>query len=123
MTVSSKWYDDKEGFARTYELHYTTSRRASPSTVRRTLAHRGIPDFQQTIYRKYHVRIPPGRIRVSFEREELAEAEKRIIAVLGRTVRYHGKQYMATALPPRVIPYGKKNRRAKTRKGKRVKGR
>jgi hypothetical protein len=123
MNIASRWYDAKEAFARTYEMEFTTSRKGSPHSVRRTLARRGIPYFQQEIYRRHRVWIPLRQIRVSYEREELAEANDRAIEVLARSMRYRGKQWAATKLPRKVIPYAKKRRRAKTRKGKRAKGR
>lgn len=123
MIIESRRYDVKEGFARTDEMYLTTSRKGSPRSVRRALARRGIQYFQQSIYRRHHQWIPLHKIRVNFEAEEQAEAVDRAIKVYVRSLRYRGKQHSATALPPRVIPYAKKSRRTKTRKGKRAKGR
>jgi uncharacterized protein with PIN domain len=119
MVVANKSYDAEEGFAREHEMYFTTSRRASPHTVRRTLARRGAQYFQQRIFRLHRQWIPMHRIRISFETEEQAEAVDRAIKVYGRTIRHCGKLHSATALPPREIPYAKRSRRAKTRKGKR----
>jgi hypothetical protein len=123
MTVFSRWYDEKDAFARRHEFHFRASRRGSIRTVRETLARRGIRYFQHAIYRWHHQWIPEHKIRFNFETEEQAVAVDRAIKVYIRSMRYRGKQWMATKLPPRVIPYGKRNRRTKTRKGKRAKGR
>jgi hypothetical protein len=123
MVVANKSYDAKEGFAREYEFYFTTSRRGSPHTVRRTLARRGIQDFQQAIYRWHRRWIPLHKIRVNFETEEEGEKVERAIKVYVRSVRYRGKQYKVTKLPPREIPYARKSRRAKARKRKRAKAR
>jgi hypothetical protein len=123
MTAFNKSYDAKEGFARTYEMTFTTSRKGSIKTVRDTLARRGTRYFQQAIYRWHHAWLPSHKIRFGFLEEEQAEAVDRAIKVYIRSTRYRGKQYMATKLPPREISYARKSRRAKTRKGKRGKGR
>lgn len=123
MVVASKGYDANEGFAREHEFYFTASRRGSPHAVRRTLARRGIRYFQQAIYRRHHQWIPLHKIRLNFEQEEQAKAADRAIQVYIRSMRYRGKQTMATKLPPREIPYAKKSRGTKTRKRKRAKGR
>jgi hypothetical protein len=123
MVVANKRYDAEEGFAREHEMYFTTSRRASPHTVRRTLARRGAQYFQQRIFRLHGQWIPLHRIRIGFETEEQAEAVDRAIKVYGRTIRHCGKLHSVTALPPREIPYARKSRGAKTGKGKRAKGR
>jgi hypothetical protein len=123
MTTYYKGYDANDAFAREHEFHFTTSRRGSPSTIRRTLARRGVRYFQHSIYRRYHRWIPLHKIRVSFETEEQAKAVDRAIQVYIREIRYHGKQYMASKLPPTEIPYAKKSRRSRTGKRKRAKAR
>jgi hypothetical protein len=123
MTIATAWYDRRVEFQREYEQHFESSRRGSPRRIRRALARRCIPIIQRDIYRTHHVWIPLRRIRVNFEREEQAAAVERFIKVYTRSMRYRGKQWKATALPPKVITYAKKNRRAKTRKRKRAKNR
>jgi hypothetical protein len=116
MTMANRTYDEDAGFEREFEIHFKVARRGSPKTVRRTLVLRGIPHFQREIYRRYNIRIPRSRIRVSFEREEVAAAGQRAIEALGRSMRYHGRQWSATPLPPKMIPYAKKTRRGAKRK-------
>jgi hypothetical protein len=117
MTMATRKYDEDAGFQREFEIHLKVARRGSPRTVRRTLARLGIPYFQRRIGRLYpHIRIPPSGIKVSFEREEVAAAGQRAIEALGRQMRYHGRQWSATPLPPEMIPYTVKKRRAAKRK-------
>jgi hypothetical protein len=123
MLVAAKGYDAEEGFAREQEFYFMASLRGSPRTVRRTLARRGIAYFQTTVYRKFRIWPRRSQIRISFENEEQAEAVDRAIKVYIRSLRYRGKQWMVTKLPPREIPYARKSRRAKTRKRKRAKAR
>jgi hypothetical protein len=126
MTIASAWYDRFAEFQREYEQHCEASLRGSPRRVRRTLARRGVGQFQRDVYRTHGVWIPLRRIRVSFEREEETDAVDRFIKVYRRSMRYRGKHWSATQLPAKVIPYAKKRRgakRAKARKRKRPKGR
>jgi len=123
MTIATAWYDRRVEFQREYESHFESSRRGPPTRIRRALARRGVAQFQRDIYRTHRVWIPLRRIRVSYEREEQAAAVEKVIKVYTRSMRYRGKQWKATTLPPKVITYAKKNRRAKTRKRKRAKGR
>jgi hypothetical protein len=123
MTVFSRRYDAREGFARTHEFYFVTRRRGSRRTVRRTLARKGIPYFQQAVYRWHRQWIPAHKIRVSFETEEQTEAVDRKIRIYPTNARYCGKQYAVTRLPPREIAYARRSRRTKTRKGKCAKGR
>jgi hypothetical protein len=123
MTVAAGWYDPRAGFKREYEMHFKVARRGSPRRVRRELARRAISDFQRQVYRLDGTWVPLRKIRAQYEREEAAAAEQRFIEVYTRVMRRRGKHWSATALPPRVIPYARKSRGAKTRKGKRAKGR
>jgi hypothetical protein len=123
MTIATAWYDRRVEFQREYEQHFKASRRGSPTRIRRALARRGAAQFQRDIYRTHRVWLPLRKLRVSFEREEVAAASQRVIEVYTRSMRYRGKHWSATALPPKVITYAKKNRRAKTRKRKRAKAR
>jgi hypothetical protein len=116
MTIAYRTYDEDEGFQRAFERHFKASRRGSPKTVRRTLARRGIPFLQREIYRLHHFWIPLSRIRVNFEKEEVAAAGQNAIEALGRSMRYRGRQWSATPLPPKMIPYAKRKRRGAKRK-------
>jgi len=123
MHIATVWYDQRAEFQREYESHFEASRLGSPRRIRRALARRGIAQFQRDIYRTHRVWLPLRKLRVSFEREEQAAAVDRFIKVYTRSMRYRGKNWSATALPPKVITYAKKGRRAKTRKRKRAKNR
>jgi len=116
MTIASNWYDDRMGFAREFEMHFKAVRRGELRSIRRALARRGVPSFQREVYRKHGKWIPKRKIRVSFEREEKARKARHDMSVDGRTMRYLGKHHRATALPSRVISYGKKRRRSAKRK-------
>jgi hypothetical protein len=116
MTIASTWYDVRAEYSREYELHFKVPLQGKPERVRRTLAKRGVPYFQQQIYRKYGKWVPKRRIRVSFEREEKARRVQRQISVNARTMRYRGKHHRATVLPSRVISYGKRKRKASKRR-------
>jgi len=104
------------GFAREFEMHFKAVRRGELRSIRRALARRGIPYFQREIYRKHGKWIPKRRIRVSFEREEKAGKAQRDMSVNVRSMRYQGKYRRATALPSRVISYGKKRRKSTKRR-------
>jgi hypothetical protein len=115
--LANRTYDEDAGFQREFEIHLKVARRGSIKTVRQTLARLGRPYFQRRIRRLYpHIRIPLSRIRVSYESEEVAAAGQRAIEALGRQMRYHGRQWSATPLPPEMIPYTVKKRRAAKRK-------
>ncbi len=108
MTIASTWYDEGARHSREYELHFKVPLQGRPENIRRRLARRGVPYFQQQTYRKYGKWVPRRKIRVSFEREEKARRAERRISVNVRTMRYRGKHHRATALPSRVISYGKR---------------
>jgi hypothetical protein len=120
MVVANKSYSPDEGFARTNEFVFTTSRKGSPRTVRRTLARRGIAYFQNSVYRKFGRWVRPSQIRLGFENEEQAEKVDRAIKVYIRSLRHCGRETMVTKWA-REIPYARRSRRAKARKGKRPK--
>jgi hypothetical protein len=109
-TAAVSRYDREAQFQREDEAHFDVSRAGSPRRVRRALARRAAAYLQRDVYRRRRVWIPLRQIRVSFEREELAAAAEKIIKVYTRSMRYRGKQWSATALPTRVIPYSKKRR-------------
>jgi transposase-like protein len=118
MVVASKWYDAEDEFEREHEFYFVTRRKGSIRTVRDTLKRRGIRYFQQAIYRWHHQWIPEHKIRFNYVTEEQAEAVDRAIRIYRRSVRFRGKEYLATRLPATEISYAKKNRRAKARRRK-----
>ncbi len=111
MTIASAWYDARFRCARECEMHFKAVRRGELRSIRRALARRGIRYFQREIYRKHGKWIPKRKIRVSFEREEKAWKARRDISVNVRSMRYQGRHHRATALPSRVIRYGRKKRK------------
>jgi hypothetical protein len=120
MTIASAWYDQRAEVQREFEMHFKTARAGKIRNVRRALARRGIPYFQQAIYRKHHRWIRKDRIRVSYEPEEPAVSSERNIVVTGRGMQYRGRNWKPSALPNRVITYAKKNRKRKSSRGKRA---
>jgi len=66
MTVASTWYDKRAQRVWEYELHFKVARRGDIRTVRRRLAKRGVPYFQQTVYRLFQKWIPKRKVRVAF---------------------------------------------------------
>ncbi len=120
MTIASTWYDKRAGAAREFEMHFKVARRGKIRNVRRRLAQRGTPFFQRTLYRQFRRWIPKRKIRISFEREEPAAAVQRNIVINIRGMRYRGKQWKATPLPSRMLPYAKKKTKRKSAKRKRA---
>jgi len=113
MTVASKWYDEPSRCAREYEMHFRIARSGQIPTVRRHLAKRGIPYFQQRIYRRFRRWIPKRQIRGSFEREEVAERSEPVMTIETRSMQYRGRDWKAFPFPPRVLSYAKKRRKPK----------
>jgi len=108
MTISSHWYDKLEECAREIEAHFKTARSGKIRNVRRYLAKRGVEFFQKHVYEKTGKLIPKGKIRVAFEREEPAKKAEKKIRIEIRRMRYRGREWKATALASKVIPYAKK---------------
>jgi hypothetical protein len=76
-----------------------------------------MPNFQREIYRKYHKWIPLRQMRANFElEEEVAAAGQRAIEALGRSMKFHGRQWSATPLPPKMISYAVKRRKGAKKK-------
>ena len=113
MTVASKWYDEPSRCAREYEMHFKAARRGKVRTIRRHLAKRGVPYFQQAIYRRFRRWIPKRQIRARFEREEVEERSQSIIAIDTRTMQYRGRDWKAFPFPSRVLSYAKARRKRK----------
>jgi len=123
MTIATKWYDDRSRCAREYEGHFKVSRYGKIRSVRRRLARRGAPYFQQLIYRRFSKWIPKRQLRINFEREEVAAEAERDITIQLRGMQYRGREWLATPFPSKVLSYAKRKRRKrKSAKGKRAKG-
>jgi hypothetical protein len=120
MTIASAWYDKQAGVQREFEMHFKIARRGTIRNVRRALARRGIPFFQQVIYRGFRRWIPKARVRVSFEREEPASRMEANMTISTRGMQYRGKKWKATPLPSRVLPFVKKKRKSRAAMGKRA---
>lgn len=111
MTVATSWYDATERGAKSYEQHFTVTRPGKIRTVRRTLSKRGFEYFQGSIYRRFKKWTPKWKIKIRFEREELAQKRENAIRVEGSSMLYRGKRWWAYPLPHRVLSYGKRRRR------------
>lgn len=110
MTVASTWYDKPSRCAREYEMHFKVSRPGKLRTVRYRLARRGTEYFQRLVYRRFRKWIPKRKIRIGFEREELATEVQQNIAIEVRSMEYRGRQRRAFPWPPREVSYAKKRR-------------
>lgn len=108
MTIANSWYDHKVKLVREYELHFKIARRGRIQNVRRHLAERGVPYFQQSIYRKYKRWMPKRKLKVRFEREEPALKSQSIITIEARTMHYRGKRWNAYPLPSKTLSYAKR---------------
>ena len=97
--------------AREFEMHFKAVRQGELRNIRKALARKGVQHFQRAVYRRHEKWIPKRKIRVSFEREEKAWKARRDISVNVRSMRYQGRHHRATALPSRVIRYGRKKRK------------
>jgi hypothetical protein len=115
MTLATHWYDQKAGKARSYEAHFKVARYGNITTVRRRLAQRGVPFFQRAILQQYGVRIPKGKIRVSFEREEPTRKIESKMEIKFRRMEYRAKQREAIPMPSKVFSYVKRHRRRRHR--------
>ena len=111
MTISSSWYDEEEQKAKEYELHFQIARYGDIRTVRTHLAKRGLPYFQQMVYRKYKRWIKKNRIKTRFEGEEPALKSQSIISIEARRMEYRGKRWNAYPLPSRKLSYAKRRRK------------
>ena len=114
MTVASKWYDEPSRCEREQEMHFKIARPGKIRTVRRHLAKRGIPYFQQVIYRRFRRWIPKRQIRAKFEREEVDQRSTPTMTVETRSMQYRGRDWKALAFPSRVLSYAKKRRKRKS---------
>src|SRR2546426_191677 len=111
MTISSTWYDGAAERVREFEMHFKVTRRGSIITVRRQMSRRGVPYFQQTIYRQHRRWIPKRKIRVSFEREEPALQPGRTITIDVRGMEGRGRRWKAFPMPSRTLSYTKRRRK------------
>jgi len=113
MTVASRWYDEPSRCEREQEMHFKAARRGKLRTVRRHLAKRGIPYFQQVIYRRFKRWIPKRQIRARFEREEVEQRSEPTMTVETRGMQYRGRDWKAFPFPSKVLTYAKKRRKRK----------
>ena len=115
MTIASTWYDKEAEHVREYEMHYKVARRGRISSIRRHLAKRCVPHFQQNIYRLFKRWIPKRKIRVSFEREQptVLDKSERLVQIEVRRMEGRGHRWKAFPLPSRVLTYVKKKRKRK----------
>lgn len=110
-TASSTWYDEKEQKAKEFELHYSVARHGEIKTVRKHLADRIVPHFQQAAYRLSKRWIRKSRVKVRFEREQPALRSQRLILIDARRMEYRGRQWKAYRLPSRTLSYARRRRR------------
>ncbi|MGA3296455.1 MAG: hypothetical protein ABSD41_03285 [Candidatus Bathyarchaeia archaeon] len=110
ITIASVWYDSTAGGAKEYELHLKVARAGNVRTVRRTLAKRGAPYFQQLVYRRLKRWIPMRKIKVRFEQEEPAIKRENKISIDGRSMLYRGKRWKAYPLGKWELNYAKRRR-------------
>ena len=113
MTVASRWYDEPSRCEREYEMHFKVARPGNIRTVRRHLVKRGIPYFQQVIYRRFRRWISKRQIRARFEREEMEERGEPVIVIETRSMQYRGRDWKAFPFPSKVLTYAKKRRKRK----------
>jgi len=105
MTLATRGYSPSQN-AWSFEAHYTAALPGDIGDVRVDLADFGIPHFRGAIMRRYGLRIPEGKIRVGWEREEPALASSPDVHVEFREMTYRGKQTYARRLPPQALRYG-----------------
>lgn len=107
MTLATRGYSPSQN-AWSFEAHYTAALSGDIGDVRVDLADFGIPHFRGAIMRRYGLRIPEGKIRVGWEREEPALASSPDVHVEFREMTYRGKQTYARRLPAETLRYGNK---------------
>jgi hypothetical protein len=110
MTIATVWYDEAAGAAKEYEFHFKVARAGDIRRVRRALAERGAPYFQQLVYRRIKRWIPLRKIKVRFEKEEAATKKDSRIHIEGRSMFYRGKKWQAYSLGTWELNYAKKRR-------------
>jgi hypothetical protein len=73
MTIASFWYDAIAEHVQEYETHYKVAREGDIKEIREHLAKRGVPHFQQNIYRKFKTWIRKHKVRVSLARALISQ--------------------------------------------------
>ena len=124
MTISSIWYNRKAGAAQGLEIHYKVARKGAIRRLRKKLAKRSVPHFQQHFYRRFKWWIPKRRVKVYFEREipTLQQKSQRLMDVERGIKQYVGKRWTETRLKPlqlSVTPRRRKKRVKKKREPRR----
>lgn len=109
MTVSSVWYDYMSHVTREFEMHFKVSRSGEIDEIRRYLYQRGENYFQNRIYYLYGQWVPLSRMRLAFEREEIAIQEDEWIRIEIRSMEGIGKRqrWKAFGELPRKIRFRK----------------
>lgn len=120
MTIASAWYDQGAEVQREFEMHFKIARPGKIRSVTRTLRRRGVPYFQQTIYRKFGKWIPRWKLRARFVLIEPATQTQRDIVITTRGMQYRGRHWKAMPIPVRALSYAKKTRKPKSAKRKRT---
>ena len=111
MTIASRvWYDESAQRVREFEVHFKVARGESMTGVRQHLARRGVPYFQQNVYRHQRRWIPKRELRVAFEREEQALQSSRIIMIQVRGMQGRGKRWESIPFPSKTLSYTKRKR-------------
>ena len=111
MTVASRWYDEPSRCEREYEMHFKVARPGNIRTVRWHMVKRGIPYFQQVIYRRFRRWVPKRQIRARFEREEMEERGEAVIVIETRSMQYRGRDWKSFPFPSKGLTYAKKRRK------------
>ena len=112
MTIATSWYDAEEKGLKSYEQHFTIARPGKIRNVRRTLARRGLEYFRRSISRRIKKRVPRGRIKVRFEREERAKKSEPKIRIQGSSMIFRGRNWHASPLTSKLLNYVKRHRRS-----------
>lgn len=92
MTVAGVWYDEDVHKVREFEMHFKVARIGDIRETRAYLGKRGAGYFQNRIYYLEKRWIWLSRIRISFEREEIAQEIDDWIRIEIRQMRGVGKR-------------------------------
>jgi len=114
-TISGISYKEGE-LAQEHEMYITATRSGDVRRIRRNIAETYVPFFQRDVYRRHKRWIPKRKIRVSFEREELAKKAERDVKIDSMRIELKGRRRKAYPLPSRVRCYGKKSLRRRKRR-------
>jgi hypothetical protein len=113
--VYGSWYDGEK--ARGFEGHFIASLSGKIGANRIKLAKFITPIFRKQIFQEHKIRIPPGQIRIRFEREQLALARSNVVKAEFLKITYRGKERHAERSKPQMFKLSKPHRRIRS-KGK-----